>query len=120
MQLLVLLTATLLGFGEAFSSRPAFIQPRALKATPVRTSSFLAPRALGGNPRSQVVAAAAPIGGLEASPLSIAGLEDVLVGFVSGGGLLLVPILGAVLVVGIIGGVIVWSAQPAINDDEDD
>ena len=45
---------------------------------------------------------------------------EALAGFLRNGGLVAIPILAAFAVVGGIGGLLVWSAQPAVRDDEDD
>ena len=50
----------------------------------------------------------------------VADLQDVASGFINGGGLLAVPILGAFAIVAVIGVLLQWSSQPAVRDDEDD
>jgi hypothetical protein len=48
-----------------------------------------------------------------------AGVMQAVQGFVDGGGLLFIPIFGAFIVVGLVAGVILWSAQPAVRDEDD-
>ena len=69
--------------------------------------------------RSRVVQSMS-VAPLASSTLVVADALEVAQGFVNGGGLLLIPVLGALALVGIIGVVILWAAQPTVRDEDDD
>ena len=70
-------------------------------------------------PRTTDLRAISPSGFEASSSISIAGAQELLDGFVNGGGLLAVPIIGAVFIVTAIGGLLVWSSKPAVRDDDE-
>jgi hypothetical protein len=88
----------------------------------------MAERPSVGMPRATALWAALsdPGSALESAPLAVgateipAGVMQFLDGFLNGGGLLALPILGAFVAVGLIGAIIVWSAQPSVPDDDDE
>ena len=59
-------------------------------------------------------------GALESSSIVVTGAMEVAQTFVNRGGLILIPVLGALTLVAMVGGVIVWSPQPTVRDEDDD
>mmetsp|Transcript_29481 Transcript_29481/g.59227 ORF Transcript_29481/g.59227 Transcript_29481/m.59227 type:complete len:125 (-) Transcript_29481:421-795(-) len=116
------LAAAFLHVATAFVPASAFVSSGSAVKRPQPNRSKI--RSLKPE-RSLVLPNAVPLpleagGASVASSLLVADLQETVIGFVNGGGLLAVPILGAFLIVGLIGGFIVWSAQPSVRDDEDD
>ena len=52
------------------------------------------------------------------APMAVADVQEVLIGFINGGGLIAIPILGAFLIAGGIGFFLYSSSQPIEEDDE--
>mmetsp|Transcript_8128 Transcript_8128/g.19299 ORF Transcript_8128/g.19299 Transcript_8128/m.19299 type:complete len:122 (-) Transcript_8128:147-512(-) len=93
------------------------LAPRAMKSArtpaPFRPSMTLAASPLVDAP---LALSSSTVGD---APMAVAGVQEVLVGFVNGGGLIAIPILGAVVVAGGIGFFLYASSQP-IEDDDDE